>query len=379
MMNVDFRGPDDPLNTQFVLSCFDEKKLCPRFYGKNDKLTVYEALTKDMHAEVKSQWGELKCHCSRIPILRLSKTAKNLNKVFLICGTPASAETRCKYFQWIHTALFIDKRPPHKLKYATNLSRAEWMRQAEANVETWKQRHGWYNKQDAQTQTSCLNQFAESAQTFAESAKKQEEQRKAQTKYPWKSTPLPSTFQSSPEIAKELKKREQWKEVVSIANHRFNSRVKGWHHLPPADANVAEYLEKQKSQGHSLSPADEKFLNACIAEKYDEWKPPGAEKYEKNEATIAEAVFEDWSFGYLPEKVFSLASYCRKKKKEGLPLTPVEERFFAQLVNVHADEQKQEKEKRFLQECDANNAERRKCGLLPYSYETFRTFGSGIF
>ena len=385
MMKVDFGGPDDPLNTQFVLSCFDEKKLCPRFYGKNvDKLKVYEALTKDMHAEVKSQWGELKCHCSRIPILRLSKTAKNLNKVFLICGTPASAETRCKYFQWIHTALFIDKRLPHKLKYATNLSRAEWMRQAEANVETWKQRHGWYNKQDAQTQTSCLNQFAESAQTFAESAKKQEEQRKAQTKYPWKSTPLPSTFQSSPEIAKELKKREQWKEVVSIANHRFHSRVKGWHHLPPADANVAEYLTKQKSKGHSLSPADEKFLNACIASKHNEWKPPpGAEKYEKNEVAIAKAVYEDWSFGYLPEKVCSLMSYCRKRKKEGLPLTPVEERFFAQLVNVYApeetDKQKQEKEKRFLQECDANNAERRKCGLLPYSHETFRTFGSGIF
>ena len=385
MMNVDFGGPDGPLNTQFLLPCFDEKKLCPRFYGKNaDKLKVYDALKKDMHAEVKSQWGELKCHCSRIPNLRLSKTSRNLNKVFLTCGTPASAETRCKYFQWIHTSLFIDKRPLHNLKYATNLSRAEWMRQAEANVETWKQRNGWYNKQDVQTQTSCLNQFAESAKKFAESAKKQEEQRKVQTKYPWKSTPLPSTFQSSPEIAKELKKREQWKEVVSIANHRFNSRVKGWHHLPPADANVAEYLEKQKSQGHSLSPADEKFLNACIAEKYDEWKPPpGAEKYEKNEATIAEAVFEDWSFGYLPEKVCSLASYCRNRKQKGLPLTPVEERFFAQLVNVYApeetDKQKQEKEKRFLQECDANNAERRKCGLLPYSYETFRTFGTGIF
>ena len=385
MMNVDFGGPDGPLNTQFLLSIFDEKKLCPRFYGKElDKLKVYDALKKDMHVEVKSKWGDLKCHCSRIPILRISKTARNLNKVFLTCGTPASAETRCKYFQWIHTALFIDKRPPHKLKYATNLSRAEWMRQAEANVETWKQRHGWYNKQDAQTQTSCLNQFAESAQTFAESAKKQEEQRKAQTKYPWKSTPLPSTFQSSPEIAKELKKREQWKEVVSIANHRFHSRVKGWHHLPPADANVAEYLTKQKSKGHSLSPADEKFLNACIASKHNEWKPPpGAEKYEKNEVAIAKAVYEDWSFGYLPEKVCSLMSYCRKRKKEGLPLTPVEERFFAQLVNVYApeetDKQKQEKEKRFLQECDANNAERRKCGLLPYSHETFRTFGSGIF
>ena len=186
------------------------------------------------------------------------------------------------------------------------------------------------------------------------------------------------------EIEKELKKREQWKEAVSIANHRFHSRVKGWHHLPPADANVAEYLTKQKSKGHSLSPADEKFLNACIASKHNEWKPPpGAEKYEKNEVAIAKAVYEDWSFGYLPEKVCSLMSYCRKRKKEGLPLTPVEERFFAQLVNVYApeetDKQKPEKQKRFLQECDANNAERRKCGLLPDSYETFRTFGTGIF
>ena len=326
MMNVDFGATEsDPLNTQFLLPVFEEDKLCPRFYGKNaDKLKVYHALKKDMHAEVKSKWGDLRCHCSRIPILRISKTARNLNKVFLTCGTPALAETRCKYFQWIHTPLFIDKRPIHKLKYATNLSRAEWMKQAEANVETWKQRNGWYSKQDAETQTEQNQQHT----WFAESAKRQEEQRKAQTKFPWNSTPLPSTFQSSLEIEKELKKREQWKEAVSIANHRFHSRVKGWHHLPPADANVAEYLTKQKSKGHSLSPADEKFLNACIASKHNEWKPPpGAEKYEKNEVAIAKAVYEDWSFGYLPEKVCSLASYCRNRKQKGLPLTPVEERF----------------------------------------------------
>ena len=207
MMNVDFGGPDGPLNTQFLLSIFDEKKLCPRFYGKElDKLKVYDALKKDMHAEVKTKWGELKCHCSRIPILRLSKTARNLNKVFLTCGTPASAATRCRYFQWIHTPLFIDKRPIHKLSYATNLSRTEWKQQAEANVETWKHRNGWYSKQDAQTQTEqkqqqvCLNQFAESAKKFAELAKKKEEQRKVQTKYPWKSTPLPSTFHWSPGV-----------------------------------------------------------------------------------------------------------------------------------------------------------------------------------
>ena len=168
----------------------------------------------------------MKCHCSRIPILHLSKTARNLNKVFLTCGTPALAETRCKYFQWIHTPLFIDKRPIHKLKYATNLSRAEWKQQAEANVETWKQRNGWYSKQDAETQTEQKQQHT----WFAESAKKQEEQRKAQTKYPWKSTPLPNTFQSSPEIAKELNKREQWKEAVSISSE---GRHWGTQRMPP--------------------------------------------------------------------------------------------------------------------------------------------------
>ena len=190
-----------------MLSCFDEKKLCPRFYGKQlDKLKVYEALKKDIHPEVKTQWGDLRCHCSRIPILRLSKTARNLNKVFLTCGTPASAETRCKYFQWIHTSLFVDKRPLHKLKYVTNLSKAEWKQQAETNVETWKHRHGWYSK-DAETQTEQKQQpswIAEAAKNFAESAKKQEEQRKLQTKNPWKSNPLPNTFESSPEIEKEL-------------------------------------------------------------------------------------------------------------------------------------------------------------------------------
>ena len=350
MMNVDFGGPDGPLNTQFLLSIFDEKKLCPRFYGKElDKLKVYDALKKDMHAEVKTKWGELKCHCSRIPILRLSKTARNLNKVFLTCGTPASAETRCKYFQWIHTPLFIDKRSIHKLKYPTNLSRAEWKHQAKANVETWKQRNGWYSKQDAQTQTEQKQQQTWLNQ-FAESAKKQEEQRKAQTKYPWKSTPLPSTFHWSPEIAKKLKKREQWNEAVSIANHEFHARIKRRKQVPEEDRSLASYLQKQKLKGVMLSPTDEKYLEACQANKHDEWKPPpGAEKYEKNEAAIAKAAYVDWPFGYLPEKVCSLASYCRNRKQKGLPLTAVEERFFAQLVNVYHEPELPKCHEQFLE------------------------------
>ena len=42
--------------------------------------------------------------------------------------------------------------------------------------------------------------------------------------------------------------------------------------------------------------------------------------------------------GPLPEKVCSLALYCRKRKQLGLPLTPARERFFHQLVNVHVEE-----------------------------------------
>ena len=56
MMNVDFGGPDGPLNTHFLLSIFDEKKLCPIFYGKNEeKQKVYHALKNDMHAELQTK------------------------------------------------------------------------------------------------------------------------------------------------------------------------------------------------------------------------------------------------------------------------------------------------------------------------------------
>ena len=88
---------------------------------------------------------------------------------FLTCGASATADSRCKYFQWIHTPLFIDRRPVQKLKFATKQTQTEWFQQAERNVKQWKREQAW------------LNQFAESAQ-------KQREQWEAQTKpsNPWK-------------------------------------------------------------------------------------------------------------------------------------------------------------------------------------------------
>ena len=89
MMNIELGEDSEPLNTHFVLTLLEGKKDCPRFYGKKaDKITVCDALLKDIHVEVKSKWGELRCHCTKIPMIRLSKTSRNLNKVFLTCGMP---------------------------------------------------------------------------------------------------------------------------------------------------------------------------------------------------------------------------------------------------------------------------------------------------
>ena len=114
-----------------------------------------------------------------------------------------------------------------------------------------------------------------------------------------------------------------------------------WGKVPASDVSLASYLQKQKTKGKPISPADEKFLEACQPNKpkHGEWKPPSeAEQFEKNEAVMAKFAHRPWPFGALPEKFCSLASYCPKRKQQGLPLTPAQERFFAQLVNVHEKE-----------------------------------------
>ena len=192
------------------------------------------------------------------------------------------------------------------------------MKQAEQNVEQWKKRHSdqaWFNQ-------------------FAESAKKQEQQRQTkQSVNPWKKS-LPSTFHWSPEIAEVIKKRDQWDDINAMANNEFQTSVsKTFGSLPSSDASLASYLQKRKNQGKRLSPADEKYLQAC----HQQCKPVTG-FWPQNEAAIADFVKGPWPFGDLPEKVCSLASYCRKRKQQGLPLTPAQERFFQHLVDLHQDD-----------------------------------------
>ena len=162
------------------------------------------------------------------------------------------------------------------------------MQQAEQNVEQWKKQ---------QTEQAWLNQSAESTH-------KQNDRWEAKEK----ASVLPSTFQWSPEIAEVYKKREQWEDINTIANNQFQASVKNaWGQVPPSDARLASYLQKRKNKGNILSPADEKFLQAC-----QQLRQPATGFWPQNQAAIAEFIHGPWPFGDLPEKVCCLASYCRK-------------------------------------------------------------------
>ena len=167
MLNVGCFQPDEPLNTHFVLVFGDQEKPCPRFHGKvEDKKKVYHELKNEIRPEVHSKWDHLKCHCQWMPKMRLSKTARNLNKVSLTCIASATNGTRCKYFQWIHTLLYplpSDPMPEWLLKgrkykrkpmKSINKESQEWMQQTEQNVEQWKLEQSskeWLNRSKNKT------------------------------------------------------------------------------------------------------------------------------------------------------------------------------------------------------------------------------------
>ena len=172
---MNFHG-NEPLTTEFLLVFGDQEKPCPSYYGKEeDKKKFKMVLQQEIHPEVRAKWGNLTCHCQKLAKMRLSKTAKNLNKVFLACGGSAQ-DARCKYFQWIHTPLYplpSDPMPdwlqktykPIPLKSFTKQNR-EWMQQAEKKCRA---------VDEAAIRPSLV-------QSVAESAKQHHEQREAKKK-----------------------------------------------------------------------------------------------------------------------------------------------------------------------------------------------------
>ena len=89
-----------PLHTNFVLPHQGKRSTCPVYFGSlENKQKVLDALGSEIHTKVLNQWGTLACHCGLVPILKLSQTPRNQNKVFLSC--PKTRETRIGYFQWV--------------------------------------------------------------------------------------------------------------------------------------------------------------------------------------------------------------------------------------------------------------------------------------
>ena len=56
---------------------------------EDTRFVMLEKLKEDTHPQVRAllQRGLLKCQCRFIPKMKLSRTTKNYNKVFLSCGS----------------------------------------------------------------------------------------------------------------------------------------------------------------------------------------------------------------------------------------------------------------------------------------------------
>ena len=84
---------------------------CPVYLFEDTREVMMEALKKDTHPQVHARvkHGELKCKCGFVPKMKLSRTAKNYNKVFFSCGSFLTHAKPCGYFQWLHGPLWCPR------------------------------------------------------------------------------------------------------------------------------------------------------------------------------------------------------------------------------------------------------------------------------
>ena len=84
---------------------------CPVYLFEDTREVMMEKLKEDTHPQVHARVkrGELKCRCGFVPKMKLSRTAKNYNKVFFSCGSFAPGREPCGYFQWLHGPLWCPR------------------------------------------------------------------------------------------------------------------------------------------------------------------------------------------------------------------------------------------------------------------------------
>ena len=81
---------------------------CPVYLFEDIRDIMLDQLKEDTHPQVRAQLqrGLLKCQCGFTPKMKLSRTTKNYNKVFLSCGSFLPGQEPCGYFQWFHGPLW---------------------------------------------------------------------------------------------------------------------------------------------------------------------------------------------------------------------------------------------------------------------------------
>ena len=84
---------------------------CPVYLFEDTREVMMEKLKEDTHPQVRArlQRGELKCKCGFVPKMKLSRTAKNYQKVFFSCGSFLPGQDPCGYFQWLHGPLWCPR------------------------------------------------------------------------------------------------------------------------------------------------------------------------------------------------------------------------------------------------------------------------------
>ena len=84
---------------------------CPVYLFEDTREVMMEKLKEDTHPQVHARVkrGELKCRCGFVPKMKLSRTAKNYNKVFFSCGSFVPGREPCGYFQWLHGPLWCPR------------------------------------------------------------------------------------------------------------------------------------------------------------------------------------------------------------------------------------------------------------------------------
>ena len=109
--------PTDPLkvlnpDAEFgPLYCKCPEDKCPVWCTTETAHIVLPELIEHTHPEVRAKITELRCKCSEVPRMKLSRTDKNKNRVFLTCGHNPLQNEACDYFQWMHAPLWKPKRP----------------------------------------------------------------------------------------------------------------------------------------------------------------------------------------------------------------------------------------------------------------------------